>query len=348
MSSPSSFSSLGPLIGDVVRTILVGKPSLPDRRSVPSIPPHLKLSFLIACWAQLGVFVASALGGIGLWIFVQLNDGNNPLTDTDPLVTSLILETWWVFGSVLGISILVMSRLWAVPPGVEWGWMCIRLAGLVIVLLFVLHTASPLERDESFSLITSLILVLSSYFFLKKGWKTIDEVMHISSDISASRSKLFVKGENLIFVSYRRGDSRSWTDSIARSLKDQFGEKVVFQDTMAIHPGEDFPERIRIPLQDCVVLLAVIGPDWVSAKDEHGNRRLDDQKDWVRFEIKSVLQREIPLIPLLVDGAKMASEKELPESISKLASKNSMPIRANPDFDNDMNRLFEALMQYVK
>jgi hypothetical protein len=55
----------------------------------------------------------------------------------------------------------------------------------------------------------------------------------------------------------------------------------------------------------CDALLAVIGKHWVSSADSQDRRRLDDPSDFVRIEIEAALQRNVPVIPVLVDGAAM-------------------------------------------
>jgi hypothetical protein len=59
----------------------------------------------------------------------------------------------------------------------------------------------------------------------------------------------------------------------------------------------------------------VIGRQWLTATDNAGRRRLDSPRDFVRIEIEAALQRDIPVIPLLVQGASMPDEDNLPPSI---------------------------------
>jgi hypothetical protein len=94
----------------------------------------------------------------------------------------------------------------------------------------------------------------------------------------------------------------------------------------------------------CGVLLAVIGPNWLDARDEHGNRRLDNPNDFVRIEIAAALQRSIPVIPLLLDGARIPKADELPEDLKELALRNGMEIR-HASFQDDMNRLIRGLKE---
>ena len=55
----------------------------------------------------------------------------------------------------------------------------------------------------------------------------------------------------------------------------------------------------------CDALLAVIGKHWVFGSNSDKKRRLDDPTDFVRVEIEAALTRDVPVIPVLVDGAAM-------------------------------------------
>jgi hypothetical protein len=107
--------------------------------------------------------------------------------------------------------------------------------------------------------------------------------------------------------------------------------------------GVDFSKYIDDKVGQCEVLLAVIGRDWLSASDETGNRRLDLPGDYVRIEIESALKRNIPVIPLLVRRASMPGAEDLPESIREFSLRNGMPVRPDPDFRTDCDRLIEGL-----
>jgi hypothetical protein len=61
----------------------------------------------------------------------------------------------------------------------------------------------------------------------------------------------------------------------------------------------------------CQVLLAGIGPYWLTATDQDGRRRLEDPDDIVRMEIGAALVRDIRVIPILVAGVQMPRRHEL-------------------------------------
>jgi hypothetical protein len=72
------------------------------------------------------------------------------------------------------------------------------------------------------------------------------------------------------------------------------------------------------------VLPALIGERWLSVIDQHGRRRLDSPDDFVRLEIEAALQRDVRVIPILVDGATMPEAGELPSSLARIVHRHGL------------------------
>ena len=150
-----------------------------------------------------------------------------------------------------------------------------------------------------------------------------------------------------IFVSYRRHDTADVTGRIFDHLKVQFGQERLFKDVDSIRPGDDFPAVIEEALGQCKVFLAVIGDDWLDVADKFGRPRIQDPKDYVHIEIAAALRRDIPLIPVLVEGQEMPSSDVLPAALQPLAVKNAATVRPDPDFQRDMERLCDHLAEFA-
>jgi hypothetical protein len=129
-----------------------------------------------------------------------------------------------------------------------------------------------------------------------------------------------------IFVSYRRDDASSEAGRITDWLDQHFGEDEVFMDINTLEPGVDYEQTIKQTVETIDALIAVIGPGWVDAEDEQGNRELEDPADWVRLEIANALRRGIRVIPVLVKGAAMPPTARLPEDLQPLRKRNALPI----------------------
>jgi TIR domain len=135
-----------------------------------------------------------------------------------------------------------------------------------------------------------------------------------------------VAGDGGVFVSYRREGGSDAAGRLADRLVDRFGEERVFIDVDAIEPGMDYVEAITRAVTACDVLVAVIGPGWLTAADKRG-RRLDDPNDWVRVEIGTALARGVRVIPVLVGSVDMPTREELPKDLAGLARRNALRVR---------------------
>lgn len=153
-------------------------------------------------------------------------------------------------------------------------------------------------------------------------------------------------GSSEVFISYRRADSADVTGRIYDRLTRHFGVSAIFKDVESIPIGIDFKEHLEQAVGKCKIFLVVIGDQWLGATDSLQNNRLQDPRDFVRIEVETALNRNIPVIPLLVRGASMPAEENLPPSLQKLVYRNGIPIRPDPDFHRDMDRLIEAISGY--
>lgn len=146
-----------------------------------------------------------------------------------------------------------------------------------------------------------------------------------------------------IFISYRREDAAGWTGRLVEDLCREFPANHVFQDITSIEIGDDFIEAMRRSLASCAVVIVMIGPRWLNARDDAGNRRLDDPEDPVRLEVAESLQRQgLRVMPVLVGGATMPKAGDLPEPLRLLARRNADEI-TDRRWDYDVSQLVAAL-----
>jgi TIR domain len=150
-----------------------------------------------------------------------------------------------------------------------------------------------------------------------------------------------------IFINYRRDDSPGTAGRLHDRLAQTFGRNNLFMDVDHIPAGVDFTEYLHGQVAACDVFLAVIGPNWLDAKDG-GRRRFDNPDDFVTIEIAAALARDIRVIPVLVDNARMPKADKLPEHIRPLVRRNAVEVR-NTQFRRDAEtlvaRMREALGQ---
>jgi hypothetical protein len=149
-----------------------------------------------------------------------------------------------------------------------------------------------------------------------------------------------------IFISYRREDAAGDAGRLADHLHKRFGKTQVFLDIDTIDPGTDFVRALQSSLQETAALLVVIGPRWTSLRDAAGVRRLDSPNDFVRLEVEAALGRNIPVVPVLVQGAAMPRAEDLPASLAALANRQAIGLD-HAEFHDDAERLCDRLESVI-
>ena len=150
-----------------------------------------------------------------------------------------------------------------------------------------------------------------------------------------------------IFISYRRQDTKQIAGRICERLEAKFGAGNVFIDEDSIPFGVDFHDYLSEQVGCAEVVLVLIGHGWADARDESGNRRIDNPDDFVRIEIEAAIQRGIPLGAVLIDGAPMPRPEQLPQSLRPLCRRNAAPVDSVRFFNVQMDRLIADLQKYL-
>ena len=147
--------------------------------------------------------------------------------------------------------------------------------------------------------------------------------------------------QNTIFISYRRADTEGYAGRLQDALKAYFGEHRVFRDVGGITPGEDFKEKIEETMQHAGALIVLIGPNWLIGS-EKGRPRLHEPGDHLADEIRAALEKDRVIVPVLVQGATMPREEDLPEDLKALSRRNAVSI-SDAGWNDDTSRLAKVL-----
>ena len=149
-----------------------------------------------------------------------------------------------------------------------------------------------------------------------------------------------------IVISYRRTDSSAVAGRIFDRLIAHYGEESVFLDIDNIPFGIDFRAHIQQILQRTDVVLAIIGANWLGVSPG-GGTRMCEPTDPVRIEIETALAQRTPIIPVLVEGAKMPDSTDLPTGFGNFAYLNAVEVATGREFRNQMDRLIAAIERAV-
>lgn len=146
----------------------------------------------------------------------------------------------------------------------------------------------------------------------------------------------------MIAISYRRDDSLPIAGRLYDRLQATFGKSKVFMDFDSIRPGLDFRAQIKETINRSDVVIALIGPRWVGP-DADATRRIDDPNDFVRLEIAHALERDIPIIPVLVNNSPLPKAEALPEEIRALVYRHALPLDSGLDFHQHADRVIASV-----
>jgi tetratricopeptide (TPR) repeat protein len=126
--------------------------------------------------------------------------------------------------------------------------------------------------------------------------------------------------ERAVFINYRGEDSSSNGAWLYTELTHRLGEEHIFLDAECIPAGADFVQELLGRVRSARILLAVIGPRWLTATNPTtGRRRIDDPTDWIRRELVEAFAAGVRVIPVLTDQAELPRETDLPADIAALS-----------------------------
>jgi TIR domain len=146
-----------------------------------------------------------------------------------------------------------------------------------------------------------------------------------------------------IFLSYRREDAAGFALALFGRLEQSFPSESLFMDVEGgIGAGQDFVGVIEEQVSACDVMLALIGPDWLTVTDEAGRPRLENPEDFVRIEVESALKFGKRVIPVLLQKTEMPRAVALPEPLKALARRNAVGL-TQERFKADAQGLIKAL-----
>jgi TIR domain len=215
---------------------------------------------------------------------------------------------------------------------------------------------SPAERLWAASVFT--VLFGLTWIRLRKGFfispAAADGSVATASPADAPRSQPAAASRSpvsaaapAIFLSYRRGETSDVTGRIYDRLVQHFGADSIFKDVDSIPLGVDFRQHLAESVAQCGLLVAVVGRQWTGRQEADKSGGVSDPRDFVRVEVEAAMQRRIPVIPVLVQGASLPREEELPESLQPFAYYNAVAVRSDPDFHSDVARLIKGIERHL-
>ena len=104
-------------------------------------------------------------------------------------------------------------------------------------------------------------------------------------------------------LEYRRDDGEAHAGRVHEALAQRWGYDDVFMDQFSLVPGEVFSFALQQAAAHADVMVVLVGPHWRTRADPQGRPRIDDERDYVRREIVTALDRGTVVCPVLLPGA---------------------------------------------
>jgi TIR domain len=146
-----------------------------------------------------------------------------------------------------------------------------------------------------------------------------------------------------VFISYRTSDGADKATALARDLDALFGQEQIFLDKDDLPAGSRWRDEIARALNDAPILLVLVTPNYLGARDSDGKPCIEREDDPVRDELSAALAAHAHVIPLLCDGvAETPSAAALPAPFDQLSERTWRRLRAY-DWREDLARLGEDL-----
>src|SRR5687768_2346752 len=146
-----------------------------------------------------------------------------------------------------------------------------------------------------------------------------------------------------IFISYRRDGSSTFSSILYYELCKYFSANIIFKDAVTLKPGTDFKKEIEQALDRSSILLVLLDKNWAQLKNNNGEIRLFEENDFVRQEIRTAIEKNLEIIPVLFENGHMPDANALPADLQAFCNKQAFIIHV----DSVMQDIAE-LIQYIR
>jgi hypothetical protein len=102
-------------------------------------------------------------------------------------------------------------------------------------------------------------------------------------------------------------------------------------DIHSNQPSADYRIHFRQRLERALLMLSVIGKEWSGPRAD-GNARIFDRNDPVRVEVETALSNGRVVMPVLVNGAGMPTEANVPGSLKLFPYLHAIEVRSGDEF----------------
>jgi hypothetical protein len=317
--------------------------------------PDINLFPEIGQWV-LALLWLIALATISMSALVKLLPRINGIGDGSELSISTYLQEFfppnqWPYGdnsSTKDIELLAArfaeNDFW--PTGNNRASQLFFFSFWVFLIILV-----PIQTKDTLLLVTVILLLGVMAYVLRSAifWLLNVSLSYVDRRLTERHPELLLSDEahririsGKVFISYRRDGTCGYARLVHKSLIAYASNEQIFLDRLGIEDGDDFFERIVAAILDCDVLLVIIGPSWAQLANAEGLPRIMQPSDYVRMEIETALDNNRKVIPVLVGGAQMPQQTDLPASLYPMLRKHAREL-SDSRWEYDIEELASAV-----
>lgn len=172
----------------------------------------------------------------------------------------------------------------------------------------------------------------------------IDGFLEVSTDDYSTTGSAEAASEALprVYMAYRDRHSGQMARQVELELKKKIEHLQMDSHYGSIPLGQTAPEYFRDRMEFSSAVLVFMDKWFDEFINSDDDRLIDDPKDWLRLQIEVALELDIPIIPILVNGADMPMGDELPESVRPITTRQAIRM-AEQYFTDDIEALARAV-----
>lgn len=151
-----------------------------------------------------------------------------------------------------------------------------------------------------------------------------------------------------VFISYRRAGAHPDVETVIDGLVQKHGPQSFVRDVAGQSLSGGYRDSVERAMRECAGTVVVAGPEFDSAPDALGRRRMEDPDDPLRVEIEAALKvHKMMVVVALVGGAELPPLDVLPRSLRPLHRRGVLRMGASESFEADSGYLRDAVRRMV-
>lgn len=148
-----------------------------------------------------------------------------------------------------------------------------------------------------------------------------------------------------IFLCYRHDESVGVVLRTRDALENAFERDLQFVGFDTALAGKNFADSVSAEVRASAALFVFISPEWSHAEYDDGISRSMTPQNGTRVAIVTALENEIPVVPILLNGARVPNPDTLPEDMRPMTYRNAIVLGSGESLNEGLEHLCRLVEQ---